>query len=93
MIHSFLSSNRPNETFLCTIFVLLSVRICLIPIPKLLSDGIHVDLNGMETNLYKQECIPVGCFPPARYHTGVSVQGGLCPGGLCPGGSLSGGAP
>ena len=53
----------------------------------------------------KQECIPVGCVPPARYRTvgvpiwgvcvrgsvsrGVSVQGSLCPGGLCPGGSLS----
>ena len=52
----------------------------------------------------KQECIPVGYVPPARYRTGVSVQGGslfqgfsvwggesLCPGGHCQGGSLSGG--
>ena len=40
----------------------------------------------------KQECIPVGCVPPALYRTagGVFLQGGLCPGGLCPGGSLSG---
>ena len=51
----------------------------------------------------KQECIPVGYVPPARYRTGVSVQGGslfqgfsdwgesLCPGGHCQGESLSGG--
>ena len=32
----------------------------------------------------KQECLPVGCVPPARYR-----MGGLCPGGLYPGGSLS----
>ena len=41
----------------------------------------------------QQECIPVGCIPPARYRTGglcprgslsrgVSVQVGSCPGGL-----------
>ena len=24
----------------------------------------------------KQECIPVGCVPPALYHTGISVQRG-----------------
>ena len=23
---------------------------------------------------FKQECIPVGCVPPARYHTGVNVN-------------------
>ena len=53
---------------------------------------------------FKQECIPVGCVPPARYHTGVSggggggrvssLSGGLCPRGspsvgICLGGSLS----
>ena len=46
----------------------------------------------------EQECIPVGCVPPALYRTG-----GLCPGGglskgslsggLCQGGSLSGRPP
>ena len=51
-----------------------------------------------------QACIPVGCIPPALYHTGRGLcprslcPGGLCPGGvsvegsLCPGGSLSGGS-
>ena len=42
----------------------------------------------------KQECIPVGCVPPAPYRSagggclcpGGSLSGGLCPGrGLCPG--------
>ena len=34
----------------------------------------------------QQECIPIGCVPPARYCTrGVSVQGHLCPGAVCPG--------
>ena len=32
----------------------------------------------MEIYLSKQECIPVGCIPPARYRT---VGMGLCPGG------------
>ena len=41
-----------------------------------------------------QECIPVGCVPPALYRTRGGVQEGLClgvglcPRGLCPGGSL-----
>ena len=44
----------------------------------------------IEYKYQQQECIPVGCVPPARYRTGglcpgggVSVRvGGLCPGGL-----------
>ena len=55
----------------------------------------------LDWTLFKQECIPVGCVPPARYRTGVSLSrgvsvrgslsrgslsGGLCLGGLCLGG-------
>ena len=67
--------------------------------------GLVVVLNDYATSQWlscqqifqtKQECIPVGCVPPARYHTGgslsggvcvqgVCVQGSLCPGGLCQG--------
>ena len=52
----------------------------------------------------KQDCIPVGCVPPARwpYLSACSVPGGLCPGGslswgvsvpggLCPRGVSAGG--
>ena len=35
---------------------------------------------------YQQECIPIGCVPPALYCTGGLCPGGLCPEGLCPGG-------
>ena len=56
-------------------------------------------------NCYKQECIPVGCVPPAVYCTwgslsrGVPVHGGLCLWGssvqgiLCPGEVFVRGAP
>ena len=40
----------------------------------------------------KQECIPVGCVPPARYRTGGSLSGGSLSEGLCPGESLSRGS-
>ena len=49
--------------------------------------GIIDDNNLLLGKIITQECIPVGCVPPALYHTwgslsrGVSVQGGLCPGG------------
>ena len=33
-------------------------------------------------NFFKQECIPVGCVPPARYRTEGGSRGGLCPGGV-----------
>ena len=39
----------------------------------------------------KQECIPIGCVPPAIYRTWGSVQEEfLEQGGLCPGGSVLG---
>ena len=46
---------------------------------------------------WTQECIPVGCVPPAHWPSrgGVSVldcknPGGVCPGGVCPGGVMWG---
>ena len=39
-------------------------------------------INGPK---FEQECIPVGCVPPALYRTGESLSGGC----LSPGGSLS----
>ena len=43
----------------------------------------HDRLQQRGNDLVKQECIPLGCVPPARRRTGggFSVQGGLCPGG------------
>ena len=43
----------------------------------------------------KQECIPVGCVPPAcwLYPSMLCPRGGVCPGGVCPGGVCRGGLP
>ena len=34
---------------------------------------VHIDKIVGSISIFKQECIPVGCIPPARYHMGVSV--------------------
>ena len=39
----------------------------------------------------KWSCLKMPIFLPTHYHTGVSVQGGLCPGGLCREGLCLGG--
>ena len=44
-------------------------------------------------NIIIQECIPVGCVPPAQRPLGVSGPGGLCLGGLCLGNVFPGGLP
>ena len=53
---------------------------------------IFLPLTKISLNLCgKQECILVGCVPPASCRREVSVQGGFCPGDSLSGGSLSGG--
>ena len=80
------------------------------PIPTSTTQPLLSAIKGAFTHneiQVKQECIPVGCVPPALYRTGggslskgVSVQeegstqGGLCRGrGICPGGCLCHGDP
>ena len=49
---------------------------------------------GMFKYSQKQECIPVGCLPPAfwpypsMHCRGECLPGGICPGGVYPGGCL-----
>ena len=70
------------------------------PIPRPIK-WCYVDLFGNGKNRWKQECIPVGCVPAARWPYagvcllrgggGVCSQGGWSKGGLVPGGICSGG--
>ena len=60
---------------------------------KIFMRKILIDCDNLiqisETWLYQQECIPVGCVPPAAVAIcWVSAQGGVCPGGCLPKGCL-----
>ena len=71
--------------------------------PEIGLEILHLVAHAIGKKMQKQECIPVGCVPPACWLSawgclpggcvclGLSAQGGVCPGGISAGGSAQGG--